>query len=561
MPARSVVRRPSSRLGALVGLLLAAALASIFYLAEVVAGLPFVPYDVFDWLSRVLPGALLTFAIEILVELLLTFGLDVADTAKLAEQLMALAGFLGLGALLGAVFFAAGRRTPPGHSLSSALGLAGGAGLVVLIVSLSVNQTADAGPALSSIWIMAAFLGYGAALSWTYERVLRIGEGEDAAPPATTRREEDVQALPPRSEGKVADGVRLRRLSRRRFLVSLGGATASVTVGGAILARLLSEGSPQAARVPFEPAIPLPNAADPLQPAPGTRPEYTPVQDHYRIDINTRPPRIAEESWSLEIRGLVERPRRLTLAQLRAYPARRQFVTLACISNPVAGPLTGTTLWTGVSLAVVLRDLGVSPEATHVRFTSEDGFHEVIALDLIQADERIMLTYAWNEAPLTREHGFPLRVYIPDRYGMKQPKWITGLELTDGFRPGYWVERGWDQEAVMNATSVIDTVAVRSAFESTGQRLIPVGGIAHAGARGISAVEVRVDDGPWREARLRAPLSGTTWVIWRFDWPFQQGDHALTVRCREGDGTAQIEDERGTHPSGATGLHQEEVDV
>ncbi|HAJ00492.1 MAG TPA: molybdopterin-binding oxidoreductase, partial [Dehalococcoidia bacterium] len=58
-------------------------------------------------------------------------------------------------------------------------------------------------------------------------------------------------------------------------------------------------------------------------------------------------------------------------------------------------------------------------------------------------------------------HGFPLRIWLPDHYGMKQPKWITGMEVVSEYQPGYWVERSWDKEARVKATSVIDTVAVK----------------------------------------------------------------------------------------------------
>ncbi|GAB4247332.1 MAG: hypothetical protein Kow00122_04620 [Thermoleophilia bacterium] len=190
-----------------------------------------------------------------------------------------------------------------------------------------------------------------------------------------------------------------------------------------------------------------------------------------------------------------------------------------------------------------------------MEMTAVDGFHEVVDLDLIRADERIMLTYAWNHAPLPAEHGYPLRVFIPDRYGMKQPKWIVGLEVTDRPRSGYWVERGWDPQARVRATAVIDTVAVNDVYRDGRATFVPVGGIAYAGARGISRVEVRVDDGAWQEARLRPPLAPTTWVVWRFDWPFASGRHTFTVRCFEGDGTPQIAEPQGTEPSGATGLH------
>jgi hypothetical protein len=85
---------------------------------------------------------------------------------------------------------------------------------------------------------------------------------------------------------------------------------------------------------------------------------------------------------------------------------------------------------------------------------------------------------------------------------------------------------------------------------------VPIGGIAHAGARGISRVEVRVDDGPWHDAALRPPLSELTWVLWRYDWPLEPGEHSFAVRAVDGDGVAQIEEKSPVHPSGATGLHK-----
>lgn len=112
-----------------------------------------------------------------------------------------------------------------------------------------------------------------------------------------------------------------------------------------------------------------------------------------------------------------------------------------------------------------------------------------------------MLTYAWDGLPLARPHGFPLRIVEPDKTVM-----------------------------------------------------IPIGGIAHEGARGVSRVEVSVDGGPWERALFRDPMSPTTWVIWRYDWPFRPGKHTFTVRCFEGDGTPQIVAESPISPSGATGL-------
>jgi hypothetical protein len=140
-----------------------------------------------------------------------------------------------------------------------------------------------------------------------------------------------------------------------------------------------------------------------------------------------------------------------------------------------------------------------------------------------------MLAYAWDGVPLLAEHGFPLRIYIPDVYGMKQPKWIESIEAVNHWEPGYWVQRGWDKAARMAATSVIDTVQGTNA-----------GGIAHAGARGISRVEVRVDGGPWTAASLRDPLSETTWVVWRAELPAARGSQSVAVRCVDGAGDMQL---------------------
>jgi DMSO/TMAO reductase YedYZ molybdopterin-dependent catalytic subunit len=252
----------------------------------------------------------------------------------------------------------------------------------------------------------------------------------------------------------------------------------------------------------------------------------------------------------------------LTLDEIRQnYAPREQYITLSCISGRVGTTLISTTQWTGASLQEILADAGVRPEAQHLIITSGDGFHETVSLALIEEDARIMLCYDWDGNPLPVDHGFPLRVWIPDRYGMKQPKWITGIEVTDTYEEGYWVSRNWDEDAIVQTTSVIDTVAVDAVIDEGGQQLVPVGGIAFAGARGISRVEVRVDGGSWQQAQLRTPLSDTTWVVWRFDWPFSVGEHTFEVRCVDGQGTPQIADERPARPSGATGIHNRQASL
>jgi DMSO/TMAO reductase YedYZ molybdopterin-dependent catalytic subunit len=356
------------------------------------------------------------------------------------------------------------------------------------------------------------------------------------------------------------------QIDRRQFIVRVGEATAIITVMGLGASLALEKATRQGAsiksRFPWSATHSLPNATATVQPAPGTRPEFTPVDSHYRIDINTMPPLIKESDWRLRVSGLVDVPSEMTLAQLRdGFQPMNQFVTLACISNPVGGSLIGTQRWTGVSLQELIKHWKVKDNATHLKLHAADGFYETVAIDQIKSDPRIMLAYAWDGLPLTPEHGFPLRIYIPDLYGMKQPKWIVSIEAMDHDVPGYWVERGWDKTARMKATSVIDTIATNQRLQHSGQTLIPVGGIAHAGDRGISAVEVKIDDGPWQQAQLRTPISQTTWVVWRYDWPFSPGHHVFKVRCVDGHGSQQIESVAPPDPSGASGIFSKSTDV
>jgi len=534
--------RPGIVVGALVGAMLTAMLIAVSYAAWKLFGLPFVPFDVFDWISRVLPGRVIAFGIGSMVTVIRALHLGPTSVvAKAAEQAMGIAGLFGTGVVAGAVLFAVLRalRGRYAYLLGLILGIA--TGVPVLLISHHLSHTTNVGPVAGATWILVAFLLWGAAFGWSYRRLLATG--------GTTA----VAAEPAAAS--------VERVSRRRFLIRLGGATAAITVAGAMVGVLSQDRRRREAVLSggarWSAGHPLPNAGAAVEPAPGTRPEYTPLEQHYRIDINTIPPTIDGQQWRLKIDGLVEQPLALTLDDLRGYEPTHQFITLACISNPVGGDLIGTTRWTGVSLRRLLPDLGLKPGATHLKVHSADGFYEVVPLEIARSDERVMLTYAWDGVPLPAEHGFPLRIYIPDLYGMKQPKWIESLEATDHWEPGYWVVRGWDKVARMKATSVIDTVAVdRTTVGTNRQTLVPIGGIAHAGARGIARVEVQVDAGPWQQTALRTPLSGLTWVIWRYDWPFQPGEHTFTVRCYDSDGTPQIAAPSPPDPSGATGLHR-----
>jgi DMSO/TMAO reductase YedYZ molybdopterin-dependent catalytic subunit len=529
--------------GLFVTSMLTAALLGVLFAVWKIAGLPFVPFDFFDWLTRVLPGRVLGFGIGTMVALHLG---PTCETAKTAEHAIAIAGLFVMGFTGGEILFSILRTRRKVHPVFLGLVLGIVWGVPAMLVSARASETATVDAALRAVWILVVFLAWGVVLGRAGQRLIVIETANYVVGNATE--------------------LRVERIDRRHFLVKVGGSAAAITVVGVLIGELAEARRKEAAMIAESEPVrwsathTLPNATAAVKPATGTRPEFTSLENHYRIDINAIPPKIDEQHWRLKTTGLVEQPLSLTLEQLRGYEPMHQFVTLSCISNPVGGDLIGTTRWSGVSLQRLLPDLRLQPTATHLKIRSADEFFEVVALDAIKADERIMLTYAWDGVPLRREHGFPLRIYIPDVHGMKQPKWIESIEFTDHWEPGFWVKRGWNKVAQMHATSVIDTVAVdMTIIGADQQKLVPIGGIAHAGDRGISKVEVQVDNGPWEQALMRTPPSQLTWVIWRYDWPFRPGKHTFTVRCYDGNGTLQIAAPSPPEPDGATGLSTRSV--
>ncbi len=528
--------------GAFAGLLISLPVVAIMAASQQLIGLPFVPFDLFDWMARVLPGGLIRAAIEFMVNLIGGLHLGPTDTtAKLLEQSIAVVQFIVGGMLFGIIVNLIAASHPDRLPRYGTLG-----GAVVAIASLLIEASLGVGPAgvwLSILWVMVVFVGSGYVIGWWLQR---------------TRGE------PAESTGET--------LTRRQFLLRTSAASIAVTLSGLGLTWLLSPhetsvaATPAAEPVPKQgPITPGAAAAPPpatlaarIAPAPGTRPEITSNADFYRIDINALPPRVAADTWRLHVDGLVNKPLILSLDDIRARPAVSQVMTLECISNPVGGDLTSTAQIVGVPIKTILAEAGLQPTARAAYFTSTDGYYETVVMSDMQ-DERTLLVYEMNGEPLPTEHGFPLRIYIPNRFGMKQPKWIEHIELVDQERPGYWVERGWDNAAIPPTTSVIDPIDTSAA---KGSGTLPIGGIAYAGARGLSRVEVSVDNGAWTNAQLRVPpLSILTWVQWRYDWPIQAGQHTFQVRAYDGTGQLQITTPSDPFPTGATGIYARTIEI
>jgi len=354
----------------------------------------------------------------------------------------------------------------------------------------------------------------------------------------------------------------------RRSLIRTGGAIAIGSVALGSVGRLLLERQRAPATPTDIPVAPvpasLPSGADlataDLSQA-GLTPLVVPNNRFYRIDTAFIPPSVDRDSWSLRVHGMVDREVTLTYAELVALPIIEQYVTIACVSNTVGGKLVGNAKWTGVRLRDVLDMAGVQSNADQLVGESVDGFTAGMPVAWVMDLARTpMIAVAMNDAPLPREHGYPARLIIPGLYGyVSATKWLASLELTrfDQFE-GFWVPLGWAQKAPVLTQSRID-VPHDNAGVAAGH--VAVAGVAWAMDRGISKVEVRVDDGSWERADLSTPISRATWVQWLYDWDASAGSHTIEVRATDGTGAVQTDRESDPAPDGARGHHVIRVNV
>ncbi len=289
-------------------------------------------------------------------------------------------------------------------------------------------------------------------------------------------------------------------------------------------------------------------------------PVLTPVKDFYVVSKNFVDPAVSLTGWQLQVHGLVQNPRNFTYQEIKARPAMKKVTTLECISNEVGGSYISTGEWTGFPLRELLADAGVRPGVVKVVLRASDDYSDSIPLDAA-LDPDTILVYDLDGQPLSKEHGFPLRLIVPGIYGMKNVKWITGIELVNTDYKGYWQQRGWSDVATVQTMSRIDTPRSHNRMPAGADTLI--GGVAFSGDRGISRVDVSTDGGKiWHPANLEPPISPLTWVRWTYHWrPDGTGGRDLVVRAWDGYGTAQSTESRPALPDGATGLHRVTVIV
>lgn len=348
--------------------------------------------------------------------------------------------------------------------------------------------------------------------------------------------------------------------TRRDFLRFAGLGALLAVAAGAVGRWIPSTADVAANRGALDLPAPISNdgavgPAGTLDDIPGVSSFVTPNADFYRIDTAFVVPRMTTDQWQLRVHGLVDREVTLSWADLLAMPAVAHMVTLTCVSNPVGGDYIGNALWQGVRIADVLALAGPQTGADCVYSTSVDGFTVTTPLAALTDGRDALLAYAMNGEPLPVEHGFPVRMVVPGLYGfVSATKWVVDLEVTRfAEATAYWTDRGWSAQAPIKTSSRID---VPRTEESVSGR-VAIAGVAWAQHRGVTGVQVQIDDGPWVDATLSGDVGPDTWRQWVYYWDgAASGKH--TARCRAIDATGAVQTDvvQGVIPDGATGLDE-----
>ena len=355
-----------------------------------------------------------------------------------------------------------------------------------------------------------------------------------------------------------------RRPERRSFL-GVSAATVAVAAGAGLAGRVLAERS-SVTRARADLHIPKPKQTVPGLPGgvsldvPGITPFITSNNSFYRVDTAIVIPEVDPSSWQLRIHGMVNREITLNFNELIKRPLLEDYVTLCCVSNPVEGPYIGNALWLGTSLANLLREAGIQAGADQLLCTSVDGFTSGTPVQTVMDGRDALLAVAMNGQPLPVAHGFPVRMVVPGLYGyVSATKWVTDIEVTKFSQAyAYWAQRGWSQQAPIKTESRID---VPNGTQVVKAGRTAVAGVAWAQHKGIDAVHVRVDQGPWNQATLADVPGIDTWRQWAWYWDATKGNHLIECRATDKTGYTQTAVQEPPEPNGATGYPMIQVSV
>ena len=290
-----------------------------------------------------------------------------------------------------------------------------------------------------------------------------------------------------------------------------------------------------------------------IAPVDGVSDLITPNDEFYIIDTALSVPRVDLRTWTLSFTGLVDTPFSITYDELLAMPLVERYITLCCVSNRVGGDLVGNAKWLGVPLRKLVERAGVRSQGTQLVGRSVDHFTVGFPTSAVFDGREAMVALGMNGEPLPLRHGFPARLVVSGLYGyVSATKWLSEVEFTrwDDF-DAYWIPRGWAKQAPIKTQSRIDNP--REGDVKAGINVIA--GVAWAQNRGVTRVQVRVDDGQWMNATLPQELSIDSWRQWYLEYDFTPGPHTISVRAADATGETQTAKLQPPRPDGATGYH------
>ena len=467
------------------------------------------------------------------------------------DKLVLVSGILVVLAIFAAVIGAAATRR-------MAYGMAGLG--VFAVVGLTAAATRPTATVTSLLPTLAATAAAVAVLRWLIPMVS----------PATPRPRravsfDPVTAADPAATEPIETGDLEPDGPPRRTFLAAGAATAGIAAGAGLAGRLLAERS-SVASAQRSLRIPKPAGTTPALPSgvnfdiPGLSPFVTSNTSFYRVDTALVLPQVDPSGWQLRIHGMVNREITLTFDELLKRPLIEDYVTLCCVSNPVGGPYIGNAKWLGASLAAVLREAGIKAGADQLMCTSVDGFTSGTPVQTVMDGRDALLAVAMNGQPLPIAHGFPARMVVPGLYGyVSATKWVTDINVTTfAGNYAYWAQRGWSQQAPIKTECRID---VPNGLNNVRAGTTAVAGVAWAQHKGIEAVQVRVDQGPWNEARLATVPGIDSWRQWAWEWDAIPGQHMIEARATDKTGYTQTSAQAQPEPNGASGYPSVSVTV
>ena len=266
--------------------------------------------------------------------------------------------------------------------------------------------------------------------------------------------------------------------------------------------------------------------------------EYiTPNWNFFSITIGEAP-KINQKDWKLEITGKVKNSFSITYKEILSLPETMMTSTLECIGNAPDGKTIGSANWKGVRLKTILARAVPEDTAKEVVFYAADGYYSSLTIEEA-LDPSALLVYNMNGQKLSRDQGFPLRLIHPKKYGIKNPMWLTKIEVVDyGFKD-YWEKRGWNVDVDVLISSKIVYPKDRKKYKN---EPISVWGYVWGGAEGIEKVEISFDDGKtWVPAELKfKPKKKYLWTKWEYKWtPPGPGKFNVLSRATDKKGNIQ----------------------